>query len=803
MMNVRKSIWCCLVLFGAVMATVHAQPVVKVPSTCEVIVAGSGVGVLTGFGGVVGNGGIVVMPDPFDIPGGAGNFKIIPNGTSTSSWSLLGDLSFQTASTMTPTTVTGSGLIQNIESFNKNQRFSEGLLPSSMNLARSKGRVTINYVSPPCNASIAFEVYKTYPNTGSGSGYVPPIIGPSCWDPNTTVTYSVDPVASDNLTDAVGTDKYYWTITNGTSPITSFYGSSDLSSVTFTTPAVVSGVWTIACCYGRANPWDGDIIPFGSHTTCVTKLVNSPVPAPVFLPVLPTCLNTGVTTFSAALTPVPGLTYAWSYMGSGGATAVGSGTFNEVVTVSGMNDNPGTLILSVSNSIGLCPAVQAFQYQIGRNFVAPMVLTTTPSSSCLSPGSTFQVSLPASAQLNATTWTMPSAAWAFVPNNSSASVISVTVPIAAAAGSYVISAASTSCPSGVIPITVTVQPSPVFTAGPTCINTGSTTPITYTVSSSGPATYTWTIPPGWTGSSASNSITVTPNGSSVGNVSVTVCTSLACCNTVTRAVAFVPTAPIINFPACYNVGIPGAAMFSVAPPLSGTYSWSVDASFGTPAVATGSSINVSTIGTPGVYPAAVTVVQTTSCGSSAPSSVPVTLVPNGNLVITPGPGFESVSVSGFTGPSIFKWLQDCGLPTESVCIPCGTSFVTTFSNISTAGSWGVIVTDPFGCYTKLCTNTSYGNRQAQPGDPTEHEDALGSQIALSPNPNGGEFDVHIPKVKTDAQMIVYNAFGQQVLTTKMKAGTNRFNQSTLASGIYFLHIMVDGKVAIKKMEIRH
>ncbi len=54
-----------VVLFGMT-ASYAQQPVIQVPATCNVVVAGTGTGAVTGLGGKVGDGGIVTMPDPFD-----------------------------------------------------------------------------------------------------------------------------------------------------------------------------------------------------------------------------------------------------------------------------------------------------------------------------------------------------------------------------------------------------------------------------------------------------------------------------------------------------------------------------------------------------------------------------------------------------------------------------------------------------------------------------------------------------------------------------------------------------------------
>jgi hypothetical protein len=221
------------------------QPVVSVPPTCTVVVPGTG-GV-AGPGGIVGSGGIVVMPDDM---GAAGVFNINPMGNTILSWGLAGDLSVGPISQPAPAVQSAGGVLNLfITSYNKSVRYSETLPPSADYLARSKGRVRISYTNPgaTCGGGISFDIFKEYvnngwPNSGTQEGYVPEIIGPDCWEPNTTYTYSVDQIASDNYGDGIGGDEYYWDI----SPVLgAFYTSADKSSITFTTPGIVSGAYTI------------------------------------------------------------------------------------------------------------------------------------------------------------------------------------------------------------------------------------------------------------------------------------------------------------------------------------------------------------------------------------------------------------------------------------------------------------------------------------------------------------------------------------------------------------------------------
>jgi len=101
-----------------------AQPVIKVPQMCQVVVAGTGLGASTGYGGAVGDGGIVVMPDPFDFPEGEGNFYYSSNDSELIQWELFGDLSMQTDSDYNEV-VQPIGAVNpvNLQSYNKKPAF--------------------------------------------------------------------------------------------------------------------------------------------------------------------------------------------------------------------------------------------------------------------------------------------------------------------------------------------------------------------------------------------------------------------------------------------------------------------------------------------------------------------------------------------------------------------------------------------------------------------------------------------------------------------------------------------------------
>lgn len=279
-----------------------AQPTVTVPQGVIVVETGSGPGVTLGDNGTVGNGGVVLMPDP-----GNGGFTVHANGDTLTTWTLRGDLSFIEYPATIDQSKPVTGTVETIYSYNKTPRDAEFDEITQMSYARSKGEVAIGYTRPGCGSnSIRFQVYKTYTSP------LPEIVGEECWVPNERYTYSVDQIASDNLHDNIGLDEYYWTVSNGAQTIDPDdydYTSADNSSITFTAPSDISGNWVIECCFGRGNGWDGNAA--AAHTTCVTFPVGveptePELDIPECVPVEDTSLNVSV------VDPDPAYEYTWT-----------------------------------------------------------------------------------------------------------------------------------------------------------------------------------------------------------------------------------------------------------------------------------------------------------------------------------------------------------------------------------------------------------------------------------------------------------------------------------------------------------
>ncbi len=198
--------------------------------------------------------------------------------------------------------------------------------------------------------------------------------------------------------------------------------------------------------------------------------------------------------------------------------------------------------------------------------------------------------------------------------------------------------------------------------------TGSTSfcpgdPATYSVTNVSGTSYTWTLPAGWSGSSTSNSITVTP-GSTSGSVSVTATTT--CGTSIARSLAVVPgsapTAPATitgNNSPCLN----SAQTYSISPVTGATsYSWSVPTGWSISSGATGTTLSTTTSSSSGN----IVVSAINGCGSSSKSmavNVVTTLSSPGTITgptATCAGGLYTYTINAVPGATSYQWTLPSG-----------------------------------------------------------------------------------------------------------------------------------------------
>jgi hypothetical protein len=713
-------------------AAVNYAQTVTVPANCRVVVAGTG-GVL-GLGGKVGDGGMISMPDP----SAAGIFTFNPPaGVVTANWNLKGDLSDYTAvqphgAPLQP----AAGLQAKIMTYNKILRAnsSEMLNPT---YGRSKGQVRVSYTSTGCGSSMTFDVFKTFTTA------LPAIVGPVCLKPNTQYTYSVDRIISDNTTDNIGFDSYYWSgLPANLLNSSGFYTSADNSSITFTTGATVTS-FQLRCCFGRVNPDSADGGPStvttsgtGTHTTCVNTSTLLVAPSePIYTTAPPACVPTGTVGSPAIFTIVypnapVGQTYTWTAPNTGWmltqAVNTPPGSTTLTINTAG-NNNPGELTLTVT---GACdPAI--FRYQINRSITAPLVIVPTGSTTtCIagtSSGNTYTLSPTTS---NSIVWsTNPASVPGVTLVNATSPVVTVATN-GAAAGSFTLIArsATAACNSSFVSIQINVRPTtPTFTVGtPSCVVKSPTAQVsTIAVTPAGGAgTYAWTYPAGVTCTNCTTSnptFTLNSAGSSVTLTATAL--GVAACNST-------PVTKVINYIAV-TTSFPGGGFpdqYLVNGACGTVTSWDIGTASGvTNYVATSGNVSITSIG---------------------------------------GGTNNVLGISGSGGSQI-----------TSVC-----------ANL--AGG------------IQVCSSTFGTLTERQAGSPSDVNIMDSSEnVIILPNPNSGIFTIRVGDFRESASATLTDFSGNSIQAFKLIKGENRIEKTGLKQGTYFIVLKIDGKQETRQIII--
>lgn len=829
----------------AFVSGVNAQSV-TVPQNCFVVGLNGSLGP---GGGTVTDGGVVIMPDDAT-PNGGGVFTFnaptVPNNPVLTPgsviWRLKGDLSSSTSTGFGSPTQPANGLLSAfIKSYNKQLSNNESISPSDPKFARSKGKVTVSYTlqnnGTPCGASISFDIYKSIP----ANAYLPSIVGPPCVQAGVECSFQVDAIASDNSDDEIGFDKYYWSelpaLVNGTQ----IGFSADKSAIKFT-PATDAS-FTLKCCIGRANPWDGGITNTRAltGTNCVTKAINGAMAEPLYT-TNPNALCVP-TSADAAFTinyPVSNYTYQWSTPTVG--WTIGTQTSASVAINTNGYHNPGILNLDI---IG-CNKSRRFTYNIKRSLAAPVVIAPViAGNNCLQQqqySNPTQFAISESAAGNPIAWSLsPSGVGvgiqAFPPNSST---VNVYVPLSAPQGIYTLTARTTACPSGSITHEFRVFDLKTYVGAVPCLVKGDLNQKTYTCHNVLNATsYTWTFPAGWGATTSfttpTNQITVTPSidANAVLNGVATVVANSSSAGCTGPAASFninyTSTAPAISG-SCFSVGTPSTATVSIANPTpGGTYSAFLYPTVnGIPNVSSNlvtspvtlegnilkfstSALTASTPATP-TTPAKsynLTISHNGLCGGPAPTTIPVTVVGNGATVsraTATNPNrdiYTAVAPAGMINPQ-YEWYA-C-TPASGCTIISGANAATltlSGTNAPPANSQICVEVFPFGspCKTRVCAaQGQYSVMATTNAKNIVSVKDIGN--AIYPNPNTGTFNIKIGDFKKSATATLYDISGRKIKDFKLVKGINKIENEKLSLGNYLVVLYIDGKKEVKKIVIK-
>ena len=363
------------------------------------------------------------------------------------------------------------------------------------------------------------------------------ITGPAAPCANTSQMYSVAPVT--------GATTYTWTLPNG------WTGTSTTASITVTTSAT-SGTVSVTA---------GNTCGTSANRTLSVVPVNIPVnPGSITGPSAP-CANTSQT-YSVA--PVTGATtYTWTLPNGWTGTST---TASITVTTSATAG-------SVSVTSGTACGTSAAQTLA----VTPVSIPATPgtitglAAPCANTSQTYSVAPVTGATTY--TWTLPSG-W-----SGTSTTASITVTTSATAGTVLVTAnnqcgASAAQTLAVAPVSIPATPVSVSGANAPCSGSSQTYS---TAAVAGATSYTWTAPGGWSGTSATNTITYT---TSVTGGTVQVRANGTCGNS---AFASLAVTPIQTLTPSVIISMPGTPVcqsakttFTAIPTNGGTapsYQW--------------------------------------------------------------------------------------------------------------------------------------------------------------------------------------------------------------------------------------
>ncbi len=350
-------------------------------------------------------------------------------------------------------------------------------------------------------------------------------------------------------------------------------------------------------------------------SNCFTVLTSPAQPGTI----TGTAMACSGTSQTYSVTAVAGATsYTWTLPNGWSGTS----SSNSINTTTGSNG--GTISVTANNTCGSSPP-RTLTVTMGAVPAQPGTITGN-ASVCISTNQTYSVTAVPGA--TSYTWTLPNG-W-----TGTSTINSITATTGANSGTVSVTAnnsCGSSTPRTLAVTTTTVPAQPGTISGTATVCSGASQ--TYSVTAvAGAASYTWTLPNGWTGTSSSNSITATAGGGS-GTVSVTA--NNTCGSSTPRNLAVtLATTPAQPGNISGNVLVcSGASRTYLVTSVVGatSYTWTLPNGW------TGTSSTNSITTTVGTNSGTISVTADNACGSSTPKTLAVTvdILPSA-VTVSPG-----------------------------------------------------------------------------------------------------------------------------------------------------------------------
>jgi hypothetical protein len=522
---------------------------------------------------------------------------------------------------------------------------------------------------------------------------------------------------------------------------------------------------------------------------------------------------------------------------------------NNTLTIADVGNQPGTITLRVTDA---CANVVFYNYTFNRSISVATNSLISFNNNCTTPGTAVTATLAASANLNNVAWATLTN-WSFGASNP----YSVTPSALVTPGVYTVNA-GLGCGTAT-PYTVNVKPAALtYSASSYCFNRPTTNTPSISCTNAGVGTFAWNIP-------GASGITAVSPASALSNITTTAtATSSTFQPTLIIATGCTTSTPQVTInissvtptglagSSCYNVGMitPGplpatsGSLTVSGYPGYGTYVFTQVSATNGPWLFTGvvtgtgpftntfspTAPNATTATTatfnftnnfavtnsaatpycggliPGTYPISVSHVSGTPCAASTvfgPTNIVV--AGYGSFTLTPTAGsddlFKALGLPAGYSPS---WFRGCPGSRTGVPISATIQTTPTFTSCDIFTTAGAGTTYSVDISLAGCT-TTYArpsvNFVAKRANPTgTGVTNLKEIVKYYPNPNSGSFVIDVATLKETGTMTIQDITGKKVTEKSLKSGQNNFDLK-LPTGIYQLHIVVDGQEQNEKMVI--
>jgi hypothetical protein len=457
------------------------------------------------------------------------------------------------------------------------------------------------------------------------------------------------------------------TICSGSNNIYSIADVPDATSYTWTLPGGWSGTSTTDSITTIASDTSGTISvtannSCGSSTPQTLAIVVNTVPVNSGTISGPTTICSGSNATYSIAAAAGATSYAWILPGGWSGTS----TTNSITITAPMPG--GSMAVFANNSCGNSN-LQTLAVTVDTIPASPAAIAGIPT---ICAGSTTIYSVADVPSATNYTWTLPGG-W-----SGTSTTDSITVTAGVSGGSISVTAGNSCGNSAAQTLAIfvnTVPASPGTITGSTTICSGSNN--IYSIADVADATgYTWTLPGGWSGTSATDSITTIASDTSG---AITVTADNACGSSVVQTLSIVvntvPASPVITGPSSICTG--NTAIYSVTEdPAATGYTWTLPGGWA------GTSITDSITVTPNTTSGSISVTADNSCGSSIAQTLTVVID-----TLPPTPGAITGTTTICSGSSnIYSVAAVVGAISYTWTLPGGWAGTSTTDSITTTAS---------------------------------------------------------------------------------------------------------------------